>query len=86
MILNDHKERIKQICDTMGEDFQNPACQEVLKHLDHCPTCKVYYDTLKKTVLLCKENDCAEKLPEDVNQRLLKILDLNELPAKTDSK
>jgi hypothetical protein len=73
-----HKEHIKQICDIMGEDLDAPACQEVLRHLDDCPNCKVYYDTIKKTVHLCKENDCAEELPNDVNQRLMKVLDLGE--------
>jgi len=62
----------------MGEDFDNPACQEVLEHLKQCPTCKVYYDTTKKTVLLCRENDCPEKLPDDVNNRLLKVLNLDK--------
>lgn len=71
----------------MGEDFDAPACKEVLDHLNQCPTCKVYYDTIKKTVLLCQENDCAEKLPEDVNQRLLEVLDLTDFLKKpSDSK
>ncbi len=80
-------EHIKKICDIMGEDFDAPACKEVLDHLNQCPTCKVYYDTIKKTVLLCQENDCAEKLPEDVNQRLLEVLDLTDFLKKpSDSK
>ncbi len=77
-MLNDHKERIKEICDLMGEDFNDPACREVLEHINQCPTCKVYYDTLKKTVLLCKENDCPEELPDEVNQRLMQLLDLRD--------
>ena len=62
----------------MGEDFNDPACREVLEHINQCPTCKVYYDTLKKTVLLCQENDCPEELPDEVNQRLMKLLDLRD--------
>lgn len=73
---NHQKERIKQICDLMGENFDDPTCQEVLEHIDHCPNCKIYYDTLKKTVFLCQENDCLEQIPQDVNERLMSVLDL----------
>lgn len=81
-MLSNQKERIKQICDLMGENFDDPACQEVLEHIKQCPTCKVYYDTLKKTVLLCQENDCPEKIPQDVNERLMSILDLTDYLKK----
>ena len=77
-----HKERIKQICELMGEDLDSPACQEMMKHINDCPTCKIYYDTIKKTVLLCRENDCPEKLPDAVNKRLMKVLDLEKFYKK----
>ncbi len=83
MKIHDHNQRIKELCDIMGEDLDAPSCQEVLEHLNTCPTCKVYYDTVKKTVLLCKEVDCAEKIPTDVNNRLLKILDLEDFIPHT---
>lgn len=71
------KEKIKQICELMGEDLDHPSCQEILDHINNCPTCKVYYDTVKKTVLLCRDLDCSEELPDDVNKRLLKVLNLD---------
>lgn len=77
--MHEHsKERIKQICEFMGEDIDAPVCQEMLEHLNACPTCKVYYDTVKKTVFLCRDHECPEKLPTDVRYRLMKILDLDE--------
>ena len=79
MKIHSHKARIKNLCDIMGEDFDGPSCQKVLDHMNSCPTCKVYYDTIKKTVLLCKENDCAEEMPADVGSRLMKLLDLDDL-------
>jgi hypothetical protein len=78
MPVKNHKEKLEKLCNIMGEDFDSPACQEMMEHINSCPTCKVYYDTVKKSVLLCKENDCAEEVPADVNNRLLKILDLEE--------
>lgn len=85
-MLDNHKDDIKKICDIMGEDFDNPICQEVMEHLEKCPTCKVYYDTTKKTVLLCQDNDCPEELPEDVNERLMKALDLEEIYKESHAK
>jgi predicted anti-sigma-YlaC factor YlaD len=79
MTLSDHKKMVEQICDFMGEDIDSPACQEVADHLNMCPTCKVYFDTVKKTVTLCREMDDEKKVPEDVNNRLFKVLNLDEL-------
>ncbi len=66
----------------MGEDLDDPSCQEVLDHLNACPTCKVYFDTVKKTIYLCRELDCPEEMPDEVNDRLLEVLNLKDLSQK----
>jgi len=81
MLLH-HEEYIKKICDLMGEDLDDPSCQEVLDHLNACPTCKVYFDTVKKTIYLCRELDCPEEMPDEVNDRLLEVLNLKDLSQK----
>ena len=75
----DHKKMVKQICDFMGEDIDSQACQEVADHLNLCPKCKVYFDTVKKTVTLCRNMDEEKKIPEDVNSRLYKVLNLDDI-------
>lgn len=75
----DHKKMVEQICDFMGEDIDSPACKEVADHLKICPTCKVYFDTVKKTVTLCRDMDGDQKIPEDVSNRLYKVLNLDEI-------
>ncbi len=85
-MLEQHKKHIKEICDLLGENFDDPSCQEVLDHLNNCPTCKVYYDTVKKTVFLCKEADCPEELPAEAEERLMKILDLEMIVEKRKKK
>jgi len=83
-VKHDHnKDKINNICNQLGEDLNTVPCKEVADHLASCPTCKVYFDTIKKTVILCKENDCLEKLPDDVNKRLLKRLDLDNIQQET---
>jgi predicted anti-sigma-YlaC factor YlaD len=79
MTSMDHKKMVEQICDFMGEDIDSPACQEVADHLKMCPTCKVYFDTVKKTVTLCRDMENDKKLPEDVTNRLYKVLNLDEI-------
>ena len=74
-----HKDVYKQICDFMGEDLNAPACKEVAEHLENCPNCKVYLDTVKKTVTICKENEKEKTVPEDVKNRLFNVLKLREL-------
>ncbi len=71
-----HQEVYKQICDFMGEDFNTPACKEVAEHLDSCPKCKVYLDTIKKTVTICQEIEKEEEMPQEVKNRLFKVLNL----------
>jgi len=82
MKAQSREEVIKQICDFMGEDLDGEACKEVQEHISACPTCKVYFDTVKKTVTLCRENDADEKIPDDVNERLFKVLKLEDLQKK----
>jgi hypothetical protein len=76
-----HNDVYKQICDFMGEDLDAPACKEVADHLENCPNCKVYLDTVKKTVTICKESEKEKSMPEDVRQRLFKVLNLKDLSS-----
>lgn len=74
-----HKEAYKQICDFMGEDLDTPVCKEVAEHLESCPNCKVYLDTVKKTVTLCQETEKKEQIPEEIKNRLFKVLNLGDI-------
>jgi predicted anti-sigma-YlaC factor YlaD len=77
-----HKEVYKQICDFMGEDLDAPVCKEVSEHLESCPKCKVYLDTVKKTVTICQETEKEKELPQDIKKRLFKVLNLGDLSTK----
>ena len=77
-----HKEVYKQICDFMGEDLDTPVCKEVAEHLESCPNCKVYLDTVKKTVTICQETEKEKEIPQDIKNRLFKILNIGELSTR----
>ena len=81
MTKPEHKQMMKNICEYMGEDINSLACKEVEEHLQQCPTCRVYFDTVKKTVTLCQEMEEEKKLPDDVKSRLFKVLDLEQIKA-----
>ena len=82
----DREEMVRLICDYMGEDLDSPACREVQEHFDSCPTCKVYFDTVKKTVTLCRQCDEEEKVPDEVRTRLFNVLHLEEIRNKHNRK
>ena len=69
----------KKICMDFGEDIGSEFCKEVGLLMDECPECKVYYDTIQRSVKLYRvvEDDC--ELPESVSERLFKVLDLEKL-------
>jgi len=77
-----HKKIYNEICDFMGEDITAPACKEVADHLASCPECKVYFDTVRKTVTLCQELEKTEAVPADVKDRLFKVLNLDSLRSR----
>ena len=73
-----HNELVRQICDFMGEDLNGEVCREVAEHLRNCPQCQVQFDSVKRTVSLYRRSECDEHIPEDVNNRLLKVLNLDK--------
>jgi len=60
------------------ENLEDEACEELIEVLKTDKDCRIYYDTVKKTVVLCREKDCPEDLPQDINERLFKILGLEK--------
>lgn len=69
---------LEKICDELGENLDSPKCAEVKKHLAECPECCAHVDSLRKTVFLyrCAMKDCDCDVPEEVDNRLWKVLNL----------
>jgi anti-sigma factor RsiW len=45
----------RHICDNLDEDLDSPRCRQIRQHLEACPDCRAYLDSMKKTVLLFRE-------------------------------
>ncbi|MCB0282566.1 MAG: hypothetical protein KDF60_08295 [Calditrichaeota bacterium] len=70
------KDQVQLLKEHLCDDLDADACKELMDVLKTSKDCRVYFDTVKKTVVLCKEKECPEDLPEDINQRLFKALGL----------
>jgi anti-sigma factor RsiW len=46
------KEVFNHICENLDEKINSPQCREIRRHLDRCPNCVAYLDSLKKTIRL----------------------------------
>jgi len=67
---------LKQICDRLGENLNSPTCQELKAHLAECTKCCAYVDSIKKTVYLYQCLNDEQDVPDSVDKRLWKVLNL----------
>jgi predicted anti-sigma-YlaC factor YlaD len=42
----------KHVCGELDEHMNSAECRAIRKHLETCPNCTAYLDSLKKTVLI----------------------------------
>src|SRR5437879_1355397 len=45
-------ELLDQLADFLDEDARADLCREIDEHLRRCPSCQVYVDTIRKTIVL----------------------------------
>lgn len=65
-----HKDVLNHICENLEQKLHSPTCRAVKRHLDQCPECASYLDSLKKTVILYKRYPLP-KLSKTAHKRLL---------------
>ncbi len=74
-----HKDSIIELVQNhLGRDLDEKVKGELKQHMEDCPDCKVYVDSVKETVKLYKSIDDATDIPSDVSDRLFKVLDLKK--------
>lgn len=78
-----HEKTFHEICNYLCGDLDSPFCKEVRDHLDSCPECKLYLDSIKKTVYLFRENEETLKTPPKCKKAILnKLLSLSPKTTK----
>lgn len=72
------KVRCRKILRTLSEyldnDLPKSVCREIRKHLDLCPKCEVFVQTLKRTINLCQKSDVARLTESDKTKLRKEIL------------
>lgn len=66
-----------QLSEFIDGELDDSLCAEIQKHMASCDNCRVMVDTLRKTVILYREEP-EEAVPPDVHARLVKVLDLEQ--------
>ena len=69
---HDHEKFFLQICDYLGGDLDSPACKEVREHLDACPECKNYCNSIKETVKMFRLTEEECKTPKKCMDNIFK--------------
>ncbi len=78
MVHKPHDKFLKLVEDQLGKDFGSDIIEEVAHHMEDCPDCKIYVDSVNQTIRLYRETEDQLPIPGGVTDRLFKLLDLKE--------
>ncbi len=67
-----------KLSDFLDGDIDDAVCLEIKRHLEGCDNCRIMVDTLKKTIVLYRDEP-RETVPPETHARLWKVLKLEEL-------
>jgi anti-sigma factor RsiW len=60
---------IQDIADYIDGEIDETLCAQLEEHLKTCNNCRIMVDTLKQTVVLCREG-VKEELPPEIGSKL----------------
>jgi predicted anti-sigma-YlaC factor YlaD len=64
---------IKDLNDYLDGTLDLGLCKEIEEHVGHCDNCRIMIDTMKQTVILCRDG-VEEKLPDTLERKLNNVL------------
>lgn len=64
---------IQNIADFIDGEIDESLCGELEEHMKNCENCRIMVDTLRQTVVLCRDGK-KEKLPPELEAKLNNIL------------
>lgn len=62
-------ELIEQLSEFLDPDARAQLCREIEQHLAHCHDCRLYVDSVKKTIVIAQSGS-APPFPISLNDRL----------------
>lgn len=66
---------VAHICENLDYKLNSKKCREIKKHLEQCPNCTAYLDSLKKTVKLYRMVR-STRVPSSSRRKLYRVLKL----------
>jgi predicted anti-sigma-YlaC factor YlaD len=69
------QELLGQLSDYIDGELETSLCAEIEEHLSGCSDCRIMVDTMRKTIILYRDQAPVE-LPPDVKDRLYSVLKL----------
>ena len=66
---------IEQICESFDDDQSTAFCEEIRLHLQQCPICCAYVNSIKDTIQFCRKL-VDKNVPPGVDKRLWEVLHL----------
>ena len=66
-------EAYRHICDNLDENIRSSRCRAIRRHIQSCPNCRAYLDSIKKTVTLYKTIPGPE-VPPATHRKMIKTL------------
>jgi len=67
------EEYIGGLAEYIDGEIDPELCEEIERHIGQCHNCRIMVDTLRQTVLLCREGN-PEPLPPALESRLNDLL------------
>ncbi len=67
------REYMGEINDYLDGELDPTICDEIENHIGQCENCRIMVDTLKQTVVLCREGK-REALPAALEEKLTGLL------------
>lgn len=72
-----HKQKMIDLVELqLGKDFNSNIIEEVVQHMEECPDCKIYVDSVQQTIKLYRTTEKEQSIPVEVSDRLFKVLNL----------
>lgn len=85
--MMDHKvcsEMLGELNEYIDGSEREQLCAEIEQHMLECPDCRIFVDTMKKSILLFQQQESQIELPGQVRERLFKKLDLGDMLGTQD--
>lgn len=67
----DCRDLAARLSEYLDQEVEPEVCADIEDHLDDCPPCRDFLESLRRTVGLVRETPPSESIPEDVKRRIV---------------